>query len=44
VSAALTCEQPGAQSPGARALDAAVAASQRMVLPDQHREAGLEPA
>ena len=44
VSAALTCEQSGAQSPDARTLDAAVAASQRMVLPDQHREAGLEPA
>jgi fructokinase len=44
VSAALTCEQSGAQSPGARTLDAAVAASQRMVLPEQHREAGLEPA
>ena len=33
VSAALTCEQAGAQSPGARTLDAAVAASQRTVLP-----------
>jgi hypothetical protein len=44
VSAALTCEQSGAKSPGARTLDAAVAASQRMVLPDQRREAGLEPA
>jgi len=44
VSAALTCERSGGQSPDARTLAAAVAASQRMVLPAQHREAGLEPA
>jgi fructokinase len=44
VSAALTCEQAGAQSPGARTLDAAMADGQRLVRSDQHREAGLEPA
>ena len=44
VSAALTCEQSGAQSPDARALDAAVAAGQRLTLPGQPREAGLELA
>jgi fructokinase len=44
VSAALTCEQSGAQSPDARALDAAVAAGQRLMLPGQPREAGLELA
>lgn len=41
VSAALTCEQAGAHSPDARTLDAAMA---DVVLRDQHREAGLEPA
>lgn len=44
VSAALTCEKSGAQSPDARTLDAAVAAGHRVGQPDQHREAGLEPA
>jgi fructokinase len=41
VSAALTCEQPGARSPDARTLDEAMA---EVVLRDQHRKAGLEPA
>jgi fructokinase len=44
VSAALTCEKSGAQSPDARTLDAALAAGHRMARPDQAREAGLEPA
>ncbi len=44
VSAALTCERAGAQSPDARTLDAAMADGQRLAGRDQHREAGLEPA
>jgi hypothetical protein len=44
VSAALTCEQSGAQSPDTSTLDAAMAAGPRLMLPGEPREAGLEPA
>jgi fructokinase len=44
VSAALTCERSGAQSPDARTLDEALADEQRVPLRAEHREIGLEPA
>jgi fructokinase len=44
VSAALTCEQSGAQSPDARTLDAAMADERRVAVPEEDRQAGLEPA
>jgi len=44
VSAALTCERAGAQSPDARTLDAAMARQSPRALRAQHREIGLEPA
>jgi hypothetical protein len=44
VSAALTCERAGAQSPDARTLDAAMTRQSPRALRAQHREIGLEPA
>ncbi|HEY5352900.1 MAG TPA: PfkB family carbohydrate kinase [Streptosporangiaceae bacterium] len=44
VSAALTCERAGAQSPDARTLDAAMEEQPRRALEAQHQEIGLEPA
>lgn len=44
VSAALTCERTGAQSPDVSTLDAAMADLLRPAVPAQQREIGLEPA